>query len=106
MCINRTSSQLKIDNIDVIDLLHQSFNTLHELSVVHVFGKHLTSVTVGRALNRDQWHNVVVTIDVHGARLIAKVDQLKEEVYLKVKIHFFLYHDLGYQLCQFSCIIG
>lgn len=54
--------------------------------MVHVFGKHLTSVTVGRALNRDQWHNVVVTIDVHGARLIAKVDQLKEEVYLKVSI--------------------
>lgn len=49
-----------------------------------MFGKHLTSVTVGRALNRDQWHSVVVTIDVHGARLIAKVDQLKEEVYLKV----------------------
>ncbi|MCP6117058.1 LamG domain-containing protein, partial [Klebsiella pneumoniae] len=38
---------------------------------------------VGRALNRDEWHSVVVTIDVHGARLIAKVDQLKEEVYLK-----------------------
>ncbi|KAL4713118.1 hypothetical protein ACJJTC_004504 [Scirpophaga incertulas] len=54
-----------------------------ELKVVHVFGKHLTSVTVGRGLNRDQWHSVVVTIDVHGARLIAKVDQLKEEVYLK-----------------------
>ncbi|XP_049874531.1 axotactin isoform X2 [Pectinophora gossypiella] len=54
-----------------------------ELKVVHVFGKHLTSVTVGRALNRDEWHSVVVTIDVHGARLIAKVDQLKEEVYLK-----------------------
>lgn len=52
--------------------------------MVHVFGKHLTSVTVGRALNRDQWHSVVVTIDVHGARLIAKVDHLKEEVYLKV----------------------
>lgn len=60
------------------------------LPVVHVFGKHLTSVTVGRALNRDQWHSVVVTIDVHGARLIAKVDQLKEEVYLKVsEIHNF-----------------
>ncbi|XP_045517931.1 contactin-associated protein-like 2 isoform X1 [Pieris brassicae] len=54
-----------------------------ELKVVHVFGKHLTSVTVGRALNRDQWHSVVVTIDVHGARLIAKVDHMKEEVYLK-----------------------
>ncbi|XP_063382672.1 axotactin isoform X1 [Cydia fagiglandana] len=54
-----------------------------ELKVVHVFGKHLTSVTVGRALNRDQWHSVQVTIDVHGARLIAKVDQMKEEVYLK-----------------------
>ncbi|XP_048487493.1 contactin-associated protein-like 4 [Plutella xylostella] len=54
-----------------------------ELKVVHVFGKHLTSVTVGRALNRDQWHSVVVTIDVHGARLIAKVDNMKEEVYLK-----------------------
>lgn len=54
-----------------------------ELKVVHVFGKHLTSVTVGRALNKDEWHCVVVTIDVHGARLIAKVDHLKEEVYLK-----------------------
>ncbi|KAJ0178446.1 hypothetical protein K1T71_006269 [Dendrolimus kikuchii] len=54
-----------------------------ELKVVHVFGKHLTSVTVGRALNKDEWHSVVVTIDVHGARLIAKVDHLKEEVYLK-----------------------
>lgn len=56
---------------------------------MHVFGKHLTSVTVGRGLNRDQWHNVVVTIDVHGARLIAKVDHLKEEVYLKVKAENF-----------------
>lgn len=59
-----------------------------KFSVVHVFGKHLTSVTVGRGLNRDNWHSVVVTIDVHGARLIAKVDQLKEEVYLKVAKHF------------------
>lgn len=57
--------------------------------MVHVFGKHSTSVTVGRALNRDQWHSVVVIIDVHGARLIAKVDNLKEEVYLKVsKVEF------------------
>lgn len=59
--------------------------------VVHVFGKHLTSVTVGMGLNRDEWHNVVVRIDVHGARLIAKVDQQQEEVYLKG-----LNHDTNY----------
>lgn len=51
--------------------------------VVHVFGKHLTSLIVGRGLNRDEWHNVDVRIDVHGGRLIAKVDQDQEEVYLK-----------------------
>lgn len=58
---------------------------------VHVFGKHLTSVTVGQGLNKDEWHNVVVRIDVHGARLIAKVDQHQEEAYLKG-----LNHDTNY----------
>ncbi|XP_039285298.1 LOW QUALITY PROTEIN: neurexin-1b-like [Nilaparvata lugens] len=45
-----------------------------QLKVVHVFGKHSTSVIVGEGLNRDTWHSVMVRIDVHGAKLIAKVD--------------------------------
>lgn len=31
-----------------------------QLKVVHVFGKHATSVTVGKGLNRDEWHSVMV----------------------------------------------
>lgn len=62
-----------------------------QLKVVHVFGKHATSVTVGEGLNRDQWHSVMVRIDVHGARLIARVDESQEEVYLKG-----LNHDTNY----------
>ncbi|XP_069674286.1 axotactin isoform X2 [Periplaneta americana] len=50
-----------------------------QLKVVHVFGKHSTSITVGAGLNRDKWHNVTVSIDVHGARLIAKVDSKQAE---------------------------
>jgi hypothetical protein len=30
-------------------------------------------------LNRDIWHTVTVRIDVHGARLIAKVDNISAE---------------------------
>ncbi|XP_036336765.1 uncharacterized protein LOC118746897 isoform X1 [Rhagoletis pomonella] len=62
-----------------------------QLKVVHVFGKHSTSVTVGEGLNRDEWHSVMVRIDVHGARLIARVDNSQEEVYLKG-----LNHDTNY----------
>uniref|UniRef100_A0A336LGA7 CSON009010 protein n=1 Tax=Culicoides sonorensis TaxID=179676 RepID=A0A336LGA7_CULSO len=62
-----------------------------QLKVVHVFGKHSTSVTVGEGLNRDEWHSVMVRIDVHGARLIARVDSNQEEVYLKG-----LNHDTNY----------
>ncbi|KAL7024734.1 hypothetical protein ACKWTF_013185 [Chironomus riparius] len=62
-----------------------------QLKVVHVFGKHSTSVIVGEGLNRDEWHNVTVRIDVHGARLIARVDNQQEEVYLKG-----LNHDTNY----------
>lgn len=62
-----------------------------QLKVVHVFGKHSTSVTVGEGLNRDEWHSVMVRIDVHGARLIARVDDNQEEVYLKG-----LNHDTNY----------
>lgn len=62
-----------------------------------MFGKHLTSVTVGRALNKDVWHSVMVTIDVHGARLIAKVDHLKEEVYLKVRMCYKIYFDEAFE---------
>lgn len=50
-----------------------------QLKVVHVYGKHSTALTVGRGLNRDEWHSVTVRIDVHGARLTAIVDELKEE---------------------------
>nr|CAD7256084.1 unnamed protein product [Timema shepardi] len=50
-----------------------------QLKVVHVFGKYSTSVTVGKGLNRDEWHSVMVRIDVHGARLLAKVDDKQEE---------------------------
>lgn len=46
---------------------------------------------VGEGLNRDEWHNVTVRIDVHGARLIARVDDQTEEVYLKG-----LNHDTNY----------
>jgi len=46
---------------------------------------------VGEGLNRDEWHNVTVRIDVHGARLIARVDNQQEEVYLKG-----LNHDTNY----------
>ncbi|XP_046663141.1 neurexin-4 isoform X3 [Homalodisca vitripennis] len=50
-----------------------------QLKVVHVFGKHSLSVIVGEGLNRDTWHSVMVRIDVHGARLIAKVDDKTAE---------------------------
>lgn len=33
-----------------------------QLKVVHVFGKHSTSVTVGEGLNRDEWHSVMVSV--------------------------------------------
>lgn len=62
-----------------------------QLKVVHVFGKHSTSVIVGEGLNREEWHSVTVRIDVHGARLIARVDNSQEEVYLKG-----LNHDTNY----------
>ncbi|XP_063236083.1 axotactin isoform X2 [Bacillus rossius redtenbacheri] len=45
-----------------------------QLKVVHVFNKHSTSVTVGKGLNRDVWHNVTVRIDVKETRLVASVD--------------------------------
>lgn len=62
-----------------------------QLKVVHVFGKHSTSVTVGEGLNRDEWHSVTVRIDVHGARLLARVDNSEEEIYLNG-----LNHDTNY----------
>ena len=55
-----------------------------QLKVVHVFGKRSTSLTVGEGLNRDEWHSVLVRIDVHGAKLIARVDDQQEETTLKV----------------------
>nr|CAH7733562.1 unnamed protein product [Callosobruchus chinensis] len=54
-----------------------------QLKVVHVYGKHSTALTVGRGLNRDQWHSVTVRIDVHSARLMATVDDVKGETTLK-----------------------
>lgn len=55
-----------------------------QLKVVHVFGKQSTSLIVGRGLNRDEWHSVLVRIDVHGAKLIARVDDKQAETTLKV----------------------
>lgn len=55
-----------------------------QLKVVHVFGKQSTSLTVGQGLNRDEWHSVLVRIDVHGAKLIARVDDRQAETTLKV----------------------
>ncbi|XP_034947629.1 uncharacterized protein axo isoform X3 [Chelonus insularis] len=55
-----------------------------QLKVVHVFGKFSTSLTVGEGLNRDEWHSVLVRIDVHGAKLIARVNDKQEETTLEV----------------------
>nr|XP_018912970.1 PREDICTED: neurexin-3 isoform X1 [Bemisia tabaci]XP_018912971.1 PREDICTED: neurexin-3 isoform X1 [Bemisia tabaci]XP_018912972.1 PREDICTED: neurexin-3 isoform X1 [Bemisia tabaci] len=54
-----------------------------QLKVVHVFGKWSTSVIVGEGLNTDKWHSVMVRIDVHGARLIARVDEMQQEIGLQ-----------------------
>ncbi|XP_026677276.1 contactin-associated protein-like 2 [Diaphorina citri] len=54
-----------------------------QLKVVHVFGKHSTSITVGEGLNRDKWHSVMVRINVHGAKLIARVDNRTDETIIK-----------------------
>lgn len=54
------------------------------MKVVHVFGKQSTSLIVGQGLNRDEWHSVLVRIDVHGAKLIARVDDKQAETTLKV----------------------
>ncbi|XP_054010522.1 axotactin isoform X1 [Hylaeus anthracinus] len=62
-----------------------------QLKVVHVFGKRSTSLTVGEGLNRDEWHSVLVRIDVHGAKLIARVDDKQEETTLKVLEHVINY---------------
>ncbi|XP_014284802.1 axotactin isoform X2 [Halyomorpha halys] len=50
-----------------------------QLKVVHVFGKHSTSIIVGEGLNRDHWHRVKVTIDVKGQRLKAVVNDRSNE---------------------------
>ncbi|XP_061934180.1 axotactin isoform X2 [Apis cerana] len=62
-----------------------------QLKVVHVFGKRSTSLTVGEGLNRDEWHSVLVRIDVHGAKLIARVDDKQEETTLEVLEHVINY---------------
>ncbi|KAH0947033.1 hypothetical protein HN011_011048 [Eciton burchellii] len=62
-----------------------------QLKVVHVFGKQSTSLTVGEGLNRDEWHSVLVRIDVHGAKLIARVDDKQAETTLKVLERFVNY---------------
>ncbi|XP_030746121.1 contactin-associated protein-like 5 isoform X2 [Sitophilus oryzae] len=54
-----------------------------QLKVVHVYGKHSTALTVGRGLNNDQWHTVTVRIDVHAAKLLAIVDDLRDETDLR-----------------------
>ncbi|XP_073968823.1 axotactin isoform X3 [Rhodnius prolixus] len=51
-----------------------------QLKVVHVFGKHSTSVIVGEGLNRDKWHSVTVTIDTNSLKLRARVDGQSNEM--------------------------
>lgn len=34
-------------------------------------------------LNRDKWHSVMVRINVHGAKLIARVDNRTDETIIK-----------------------
>lgn len=62
-----------------------------QLKVVHVFGKNSTSLTVGEGLNRDEWHSVLVRIDVHGAKLIARVDDKQAETSVEVLEHIVNY---------------
>ncbi|XP_008214115.1 uncharacterized protein LOC100115644 isoform X3 [Nasonia vitripennis] len=62
-----------------------------QLKVVHVFGKNSTSLTVGEGLNRDEWHSVLVRIDVHGAKLIASVDGKQAETTVEVLEHIVNY---------------
>ncbi|KAJ8683559.1 hypothetical protein QAD02_019351 [Eretmocerus hayati] len=62
-----------------------------QLKVVHVFGKNSTSLTVGEGLNRDEWHSVLVRIDVHGAKLIARVDDKQAETTVEVLEHIVNY---------------
>lgn len=62
-----------------------------QLKVVHVFGKNSTSLTVGEGLNRDEWHSVLVRIDVHGAKLIARVDEKQAETTVEVLEHIVNY---------------
>nr|AAD29408.1 AXO [Drosophila melanogaster] len=62
-----------------------------QLKVVHVFGSIQRVSLFGESLNRDEWHSVMVRIDVHGARLIARVDNSQEEVYLKGLNHEYNY---------------
>lgn len=62
-----------------------------QLKVVHVFGKNSTSLTVGEGLNRDEWHSVLVRIDVHGAKLIARVDGKQAETTVEVLEHIVNY---------------
>lgn len=46
-----------------------------QLKVVHVFGKHSTSVTVGESLNRDEWHSVMVSLVHFGGFYLDSTSQ-------------------------------
>lgn len=56
-----------VKNPDKIELEPYALYVIVEkgqLKVVHVFGKHSTSVTVGEGLNRDEWHSVMVCSNI------------------------------------------
>ncbi|XP_065333627.1 axotactin isoform X4 [Cloeon dipterum] len=45
-----------------------------KLKVVHVIGENATSLTVGKGLNRDKWHSVMVRVNVETGVLLATLD--------------------------------
>ncbi|XP_059474027.1 axotactin isoform X2 [Neocloeon triangulifer] len=45
-----------------------------QLKVVHVTGENSTSLTMGKGLNRDKWHSVMVRVNLETGVLVAALD--------------------------------
>lgn len=68
-----------LNAVRVIRLFRKTTRDIYRLSSIFWFHKGVSVSFYVSGLNRDRWHSVTVTIDVHGARLIAKVgDQTQE----------------------------
>ena len=61
-----------------------------QLKVVHVFGKHSTSVTVGEALNRDEWHSVMVSPTTSFAVVVVSFRLLMNFICFSIDFRFVL----------------